>query len=40
MKYKKYEPWLYLSPTLLVLLLVFAYPVVRLVMLRKGRWSL
>jgi ABC-type sugar transport system permease subunit len=39
MKYKKYEPWLYLSPTLLVLLLVFAYPVVRLVMLSMQRRS-
>jgi len=39
MKYKKYEPWLYLSPTLLVLLLVFAYPVVRLVLLSMQRRS-
>lgn len=39
MKYKKYEPWLYLSPTLLVLLLVFAYPVLRLVMLSMQRRS-
>ncbi len=39
MKYKKYEPWLYLSPILLVLLLVFAYPVLRLVMLSMQRRS-
>jgi len=39
MKYKKYEPWLYLSPTLLVLTLVFAYPVVRLVILSVQRRS-
>ena len=39
MRYKKYEPWLYLSPTLLVLILVFAYPVVRLVTLSTQRRS-
>jgi ABC-type sugar transport system permease subunit len=39
MKYKKYEPWLYLSPTLLVLVLVFVYPVVRLVILSMQRRS-
>jgi ABC-type sugar transport system permease subunit len=39
MRYKKYEPWLYLTPTLLALVLVFAYPVVRLVMLSMQRRS-
>jgi len=39
MKYKKYEPWLYLAPTLLALALVFAYPVVRLVTLSMQRRS-
>jgi ABC-type sugar transport system permease subunit len=38
-RYKKYEPWLYLSPTLLALTLVFAYPVVRLAMLSMQRRS-
>jgi len=39
MRYKKYEPWLYLAPTLLALVLVFAYPVVRLVILSMQRRS-
>jgi ABC-type sugar transport system permease subunit len=39
MRYKKYEPWLYLAPTLLVLALVFAYPVTRLIMLSLQRRS-
>jgi ABC-type sugar transport system permease subunit len=38
-RYKKYEPWLYLSPALLAIVLVFAYPVVRLVMLSVQRRS-
>jgi len=39
MKYKKYEPWLYLSPALLALAFVFALPVIRLVMLSVQRRS-
>lgn len=39
MKYKKYEPWLYLSPALLALAFVFALPVVRLVILSVQRRS-
>ena len=39
MRYKKYEPWLYLTPALLALVLIFAYPVVRLVMLSMQRRS-
>ena len=39
MRYKKYEPWLYLTPTLLALVLVFAYPVLRLVVLSMQRRS-
>lgn len=39
MKYKKYEPWLYLSPALLALAFVFALPVVRLIMLSVQRKS-
>jgi ABC-type sugar transport system permease subunit len=38
-RYKKYEPWLYLSPALLAIVLVFAYPVARLVMLSVQRRS-
>lgn len=37
MTYRKYEPWLYLSPTLLVLVLVFGYPLVRLVTMSLQR---
>jgi ABC-type sugar transport system permease subunit len=41
MRYRKYEPWLYLTPTILALLFVFGYPVVRLFVMsfqrtRKG----
>jgi ABC-type sugar transport system permease subunit len=39
MKYKRYEPWLYLAPMLIALGAVFAYPVVRLVMLSLQRKS-
>lgn len=39
MRYRKYEPWLYLAPTLVALVLVFAYPVVRLLMLSFQRRS-
>jgi ABC-type sugar transport system permease subunit len=39
MKYKKYEPWLYLSPALLALAFVFVLPVVRLIMLSVQRKS-
>ena len=39
MRYKKYEPWLYLSPALLAIVLVFAYPMVRLVTLSVQRRS-
>ena len=39
MKYKKYEPWLYLSPALLVLAFVFAFPVARLIVLSVQRKS-
>jgi len=38
-RYKKYEPWLYLSPALLAIVLVFAYPMVRLVTLSVQRRS-
>ena len=37
MHYRKYEPWLYLAPTLVVLALVFAYPVVRLLAMSLER---
>ena len=33
MSHRKYEPWLYLTPTFVVLGLVFGYPVVRLLIL-------
>ena len=39
MKYKKYEPWLYLSPALLTLTIVFVIPVVRLIILSVQRKS-
>jgi ABC-type sugar transport system permease subunit len=39
MNYRKYEPWLYLAPTFIVLALVFAYPVARLVMMSLQRTS-
>jgi ABC-type sugar transport system permease subunit len=39
MKHKKWEPWLYLSPALLALAFVYAYPVARLVMLSLQRKS-
>lgn len=39
MKYKKYEPWLYLSPALLALAFVFAFPVIRLIILSVQRRS-
>ncbi len=31
MKHRKYEPWLYLVPTLIALVLVFGYPLVKLI---------
>lgn len=39
MHYKKYEPWLYLAPALVALVLVFGYPIVRLVILSLQRTS-
>jgi ABC-type sugar transport system permease subunit len=39
MNYRKYEPWLYLAPTFIVLALVFGYPVARLVMMSFQRTS-
>ncbi len=39
MKYKKYEPWLYLSPALLALTFVFVLPVARLIVLSVQRKS-
>jgi len=33
MRHRKYEPWLYLAPTFLVLAFVYAYPVARLIQL-------
>lgn len=39
MRYKKYEPWLYLAPTLTALLVVFAYPVAYLIILSMQRRS-
>jgi ABC-type sugar transport system permease subunit len=39
MHYRKYEPWLYLTPMFIVLILVFAYPVVRLVTMSLQRTS-
>lgn len=39
MKHKKWEPWLYLSPALLALAFVFAFPVVRLIILSMQRRS-
>jgi ABC-type sugar transport system permease subunit len=39
MNYRKYEPWLYLAPTFIVLALVFGYPVARLVMMSLQRTS-
>jgi ABC-type sugar transport system permease subunit len=37
MQYRKFEPWLYLAPALVMLLAVFGYPVVRLVVLSMQR---
>lgn len=39
MKYKKWEPWLYLSPALIALAFVFALPVLRLIVLSVQRKS-
>lgn len=39
MGHRKYEPWLYLAPTLIVLALVFGYPVVRLITMSLQRTS-
>ena len=39
MRYRKYEPWLYLAPMFIVLILVFAYPVVRLFTMSLQRTS-
>lgn len=39
MRYRKYEPWLYLTPMFIVLILVFAYPVVRLFTMSLQRTS-
>jgi ABC-type sugar transport system permease subunit len=39
MHYRKYEPWLYLAPTLLALVLVFGYPLVRLITMSVERTS-
>jgi len=38
-KYKKWEPWLYLSPALIALAFVFALPVLRLIVLSVQRKS-
>jgi ABC-type sugar transport system permease subunit len=37
MQYRKYEPWLYLAPALVMVLAVFGYPVVRLAALSMQR---
>jgi ABC-type sugar transport system permease subunit len=39
MHYRKYEPWLYLTPMFVVLILIFAYPVYRLIVLSMQRTS-
>ncbi len=39
MHYRKYEPWLYLTPMFVVLILVFAYPLFRLIVLSMQRTS-
>ena len=39
MHYRKYEPWLYLTPMFVVLILVFAYPVFRLIVMSLQRTS-
>lgn len=39
MQYRKYEPWLYLTPALAALLLVFGYPVLQLVVMSLQRVS-
>lgn len=39
MHYRKYEPWLYLTPMFVVLILVFAYPLSRLIVLSMQRTS-
>lgn len=39
MRYRKYEPWLYLAPMFIMLILVFAYPVVRLFTMSLQRTS-
>jgi ABC-type sugar transport system permease subunit len=39
MHYRKYEPWLYLTPTLLALVVVFGYPLVRLIAMSVQRTS-
>ncbi len=39
MFYRKYEPWLYLAPMFVVLILVFAYPVARLLTMSVQRTS-
>ena len=37
MQYRKFEPWLYLAPALVMVLAVFGYPVVRLAVLSMQR---
>jgi ABC-type sugar transport system permease subunit len=39
MRYRRYEPWLYLAPMFLALLFVFGYPLVQLVTLSLQRTS-
>jgi len=39
MQYRKFEPWLYLSPALIALALIYGYPVARLLVLSLQRGS-